>query len=155
MNNQSVPLYSERLPLGAVEIQKIIPHRYPFLYIDKVTEFEDSERIVGIKCVSANEPYFQGHFPGNPIMPGVVILEAMAQLGVLFAKMSTKGVGPDKLMVFAGAESVRFRKPVVPGDCMRIEIVGHRRRGPIWKIEAVATVEGQVVCEASITAAET
>jgi len=149
MNN-----YAEQLPIGSVEIQKIIPHRYPFLYIDKVTEFVDSERIVGIKNVSANEPYFQGHFPGRPIMPGVVILEAMAQLGALFAKMSSKGVAHDKLIVFAGAENVRFRKPVVPGDVMRIEISGHRRRGPIWKIEVLATVEGQVVGEASITAAE-
>jgi len=146
--------YYEQLPLGTIEIQKIIPHRYPFLFIDKVTEFVDTERIVGIKNVSANEPFFQGHFPGRPIMPGVIILEAMAQLGALFAKMSSQGIGPDKLVVFAGAENVRFRRSVVPGDVLRIEIIGHKRRGPIWKVDAVGTVDGQIAAEANLTAAE-
>jgi len=146
--------YQNKLPLRVTDIHKIIPHRYPFLFIDMITEFSDAERIVGIKNVTANEPYFEGHFPERPILPGVVILEAMAQLGALFAKMSTNGIPADKLVVFAGAENVRFRRSVFPGDVLRLEIIGHRRRGPIWKVEVVGTVDGQIVAEASLTAAE-
>ena len=117
------------LPLGIDDIRRIIPHRYPFLFVDKVVEFEDSVRIVGIKNVSANEPFFEGHFPEKPIMPGVIILEALAQMGALFAKLSSGGVRGKKLIVFAGAESVRFRKLVFPGDVLRLEVSSHRRRG--------------------------
>ena len=142
------------LPLGIDDIRRIIPHRYPFLFVDKITEFDDSVRIVGIKNVSANEPYFQGHFPNKPIMPGVIILEALAQMGAIFAKLSSGGVGDGKLIVFAGAESVRFRKLVFPGDVLSMEISSHRRRGTLWRVEAKASVGDSVVTEATLLAWE-
>lgn len=131
------------------EIQSIIPHRYPFLLVDRVTEFEPGKKIVGIKNVTINEPFFQGHFPGNPIMPGVLIVEAMAQVsGVLGFKSGVSG----KSVFFLSIEKARFRKPVVPGDQLRMEIeVLHNRKG-IFKFSGKAYVDDNLVCESDFSA---
>lgn len=135
------------------EIQSILPHRYPFLLIDRILELEQGKRIVGIKNVTINEPFFQGHFPGNPIMPGVLILEAMAQIGGILAVKSTASLeGKEKIALFLGIEKAKFRKPVVPGDQLRFEIEVIHERMPIWKVSAKAFVDGKVVCESELTA---
>ncbi len=135
------------------EIQSILPHRYPFLLIDRILELEQGKRIVGIKNVTINESFFQGHFPGNPIMPGVLILEAMAQIGGILAIKSTASLeGKEKIALFLGIEKAKFRKPVVPGDQLRFEIEVIHERIPIWKVSAKAFVDGKVVCESELTA---
>lgn len=130
------------------EIMQIIPHRYPFLMVDKILEVEAGKRAVGIKNVSGNEPFFQGHFPGYPVMPGVLIIEALAQVGAvaMLIMPETKG----KLALFAGIDGVRFRRQVVPGDQLRLEVEITKIRGPIGKGKAVATVDGQVAAEAEL-----
>jgi 3-hydroxyacyl-[acyl-carrier-protein] dehydratase len=136
--------------LGWREITAALPHRYPFLLVDRILEVaEDGSSAIGIKCVSANEPFFQGHFPDLPIMPGVLIVEALAQCGgaALLARMEREG----KLAMLAGIDGFRFRRPVVPGDVLRLEVKLARLRGPIGKMEARATVEGQLVAEGEIT----
>lgn len=143
-----------RMPLDVYAIQEILPHRYPFLFVDKVTEFIDGQEITGQKNVTANEPFFQGHFPGRPIMPGVLVLEALAQMGVLFAKMSTGGVPPEKLMVFTGVEGVRFRRQVVPGDVLTLKVTNYRRKMVHWKMEGSAFVGEEKVADATIKATE-
>lgn len=142
------------LPIRAEQIQKILPHRYPFLMVDEITAFEDGVSIVGKRCVSSNEPFFQGHFPNRPIMPGVMILEALAQLGAIFAKLSTGGAAPEKLIVFSGADRVRFRRPVYPGDVLELHAGGHRRRNTHWWITTEAKVDGLTVAEALVMATE-
>lgn len=142
------------LPIVASDLQQLLPHRYPMLMIDRVIEFVDSECIVGYKNISANEPCFAGHFPGRPIFPGVFILEAMAQLGALFAKLSTGHSARDKLLVFTGADEVRFRRQVIPGDTLRIEIREWRYRAGLWKIRAIAYVENDIAAEAIVLANE-
>lgn len=143
-----------QLPLRTNEIQEILPHRYPFLLIDLVTKFEDRVSIQGIKNVTINEPFFLGHFPGRPIMPGVLILEAMAQLGALFAKLSTDGVVPEKLIVFSGADDVRFRKPVVPGDVLVMNMNLIKAKFGHWKMTAQALVGDEIVAEGLLKATE-
>jgi 3-hydroxyacyl-[acyl-carrier-protein] dehydratase len=142
------------LPFGANEIRKYLPHRYPFLMLDQVVEFRDGEHIVGIKNVSVNEEYFQGHFPDQPIMPGVLILEAMAQLGALYARLSTNGAKQDSLMVFAGADEVRFRRRVYPGDQVRIVMGEYKRRGGFWRMPGKAYVGSDLAAEAIVMANE-
>jgi beta-hydroxyacyl-ACP dehydratase FabZ len=142
------------LPLSVQQIFEIIPHRYPFLLVDRVTEFGDGEYIVGYKNVSANEPFFNGHFPGRPIMPGLLIIEAIAQLGCVYTKLATGGSAPDSLMVLTGADGARFRRPVVPGDQLKLEIRGFKRKGNHWKITGTATVEGELAASATVTASE-
>jgi len=136
--------------LDIVEIMSILPHRYPFLLIDRVLEMERKKHIVAIKNVSINEPHFAGNFPDYPIMPGVLMIEAIAQAGgaLLLTELPDRG---DKLMVFTGIESAKFRRPVVPGDQLRIEVNVLNWRSTAVKMLGTATVEGKVACEATVT----
>lgn len=138
-------------PLDVPAIERVIPHRFPFLMIDRIVELAD-ERVIAIKNVSANEPYFAGHFPGHPIMPGVLQVEAMAQAGAVMALNQMAEPGQSPLVFFMGLDKVKFRKPVVPGDQLRIEVVPLRRGGAIWKMAGKALVEGAVVSEAEFLA---
>ncbi len=143
------------LPLTYEDIIKILPHRYPFLLVDRIIEMELHKRVVGIKNVSANEPFFQGHFPGNPIMPGVLIIEAMAQVGGILARMSIpevmEGEGRNSIF-FVSMDKVKFRRPVVPGDQIRFELEPLRTGSRIWKMAGKALVEGNLVAEADLVA---
>lgn len=133
------------------EIMKILPHRYPFLLVDRILSIEDSTRIVGIKNVTANEPFFQGHFPGHPIMPGVLIVEAMAQVGGMLL-MGTVDDPGSKVVYFMSLDNVKFRKPVKPGDQLRFELEMRQVRGKVCRMAGVAKVDGVVVCEAEMAA---
>ncbi|MEY3283785.1 MAG: 3-hydroxyacyl-ACP dehydratase FabZ [Acidobacteriota bacterium] len=132
------------------EIQSIIPHRYPMLLIDRVVEIEPLKRIVAIKNITINEEVFEGHFPGAPVFPGVMIIEAMAQTGavLLFREIPNR---EEKLLYFTGIEEARFRRPVVPGDQLRLEATVLKYRMGYAKLRAEATVDGQLVAEATIT----
>jgi 3-hydroxyacyl-[acyl-carrier-protein] dehydratase len=138
--------------LSITEIQAILPHRYPFLLIDRVIEIERKRRIVALKNVTINEPFFSGHFPGFPIMPGVLIVEAMAQAGgaLLLTEIPDR---EQKLMVFTGIEKAKFRRPVVPGDQLRIEVEVVAWRSNAVKMQGSAFVEGKLACEAAISCA--
>ncbi|OGW34500.1 MAG: 3-hydroxyacyl-[acyl-carrier-protein] dehydratase FabZ [Nitrospirae bacterium GWD2_44_7] len=130
-------------------IQNMIPHRYPFLMVDRIIEMEPNVRAVGIKNVTVNEPFFQGHFPGNPIMPGVLIVEAMAQLaGVLAFSSGMQGSS----VYFMSIEKAKFRSPVVPGDQVKIEIKVLQQRGNVWRFSGQALVDEKVVSESEFTA---
>ncbi|GIW15392.1 MAG: 3-hydroxyacyl-[acyl-carrier-protein] dehydratase FabZ [Tepidiforma sp.] len=131
------------------EIERIIPHRYPFLLVDRVIEIEEGRRGVGIKNVTANEWFFEGHFPGRKIMPGVLIVEALAQVAAVTLLRGADTGG--KLPLFGGIEQLRFRRPVVPGDQLRLEFELEKMRGPVGKGRVRATVDGQVAAEGSIT----
>lgn len=133
----------------AKEVMDIIPHRYPFLLIDTIEELEPGERALGKKCVSVNEPFFQGHFPGNPVMPGVLIMEALAQVGAvaILSKPEFKG----HTAYFAGIDKARFRQKVVPGDVLMLETTIVKAKGPIGVGRAVATVNDKKVAEAELT----
>ena len=132
-------------------IQNILPHRYPFLLIDKIVEFKLDEKIVSIKNVTMNEPFFQGHFPGNPVMPGVLIIEAMAQTGGIMMLNGTENI-QEMLVYFMGIDKARFRKPVLPGDTLVIEAVMTNKRRSVCQFDAKAYVRGELVCEASLMA---
>lgn len=134
--------------LDNIKIQELLPHRYPFLLVDKVVEVEEGKRAVGIKNVTINEPFFQGHFPGNPIMPGVLIVEAMAQVGLIALKSMDEY--KDKLGVFTGIDGVRFKKQVVPGDTLRIEVELVKIRRGIGVAEGVAYVGDELACKGTI-----
>jgi beta-hydroxyacyl-ACP dehydratase FabZ len=136
------------------EIAALLPHRYPFQFVDRVLEFVDRERIVAIKNLSLLDPFFRGHFPDNPVMPGVLICEALAQAGALLAHRSTDGVPPDAGVVLSGLDNVRFRRPVVPGDQLRLEVGLVRIHRPLWRLHGKALVEGQLAAEADILAME-
>lgn len=133
----------------AKEIMDIIPHRYPFLLIDTIEELEPGERALGKKCVSVNEPFFQGHFPGNPVMPGVLIMEALAQVGAVAILSKPEFQG--HTAYFAGIDKARFRQKVMPGDVLMLEIAIVKAKGPIGVGKAVATVNGKKVAEAELT----
>ena len=135
------------------EIFKWIPHRYPFLLVDRIVEVE-AERIVGIKNVTVNEGFFQGHFPNRPVMPGVLICEAMAQVGAIFAYISRGGGDGQNVFVLTGLDRVKFKRPVEPGDQLRLELTCLKRRGSFWKLKGVAMVDGKVVAQAEISAME-
>lgn len=138
--------------MDILEIMSILPHRYPFLLIDRVVEIERKQRIVAIKNVSFNEPQFQGHFPDYPIMPGVLMVEAIAQAGgaLLLTEIPDR---ENKLMVFTGIDSAKFRRPVVPGDQVRIEVKVLNWRTSAVRMQGTATVDGKVVCEATVMCA--
>ena len=144
-----------KLPLFYEDIIKILPHRYPFLLVDRITELELGKRVVGIKNVSSNESFFQGHFPGNPIMPGVLIIEAMAQVGGVLAKLSMEGVVDSKEgdpVFFMSMDKVKFRKPVVPGDQIIFELKPLRTGSRVWKMAGRAFVKDDLVAEAELVA---
>ena len=135
--------------LDVTEIQKILPHRYPFLFVDAIVEMERLKRVVGIKNVTINESYFQGHFPGQPIMPGVLIIESMAQTGGVLLLQEV----PDrenKLLYFVAVDGARFRRPVVPGDQLKVEMKVVSWRGDFCKLDGRATVDGQLAAEATL-----
>jgi 3-hydroxyacyl-[acyl-carrier-protein] dehydratase len=130
------------------QIKTILPHRYPFLLVDRIVELDAGKRVVGIKNVSANEPFFQGHFPGEPIMPGVLILEALAQVSCVLV-LRDLGI-PGSIALFTGADNVAWRRRVVPGDQLRLEAEVDKLRVPFGRMKAKATVDGEVACEALI-----
>ncbi len=136
------------------EIKKYIPHRYPFLLVDRITELEIGKRVVGLKNVTVNEPFFPGHFPHNQVMPGVLIIEAMAQTAAVLA-FKTEGTVPDddSTVYFASVDNVRFKRPVVPGDQLVMEAEIVRKMRNIWKFKAVARVDGELATEAEFMCA--
>lgn len=135
--------------LGADEIEQIIPHRYPMLLVDRMVEIEDGARGVGIKSVTANEWFFEGHFPGNRVMPGVLIVEALAQVAAITLLRNVDQAG--KIPMFGGIEKMRFRRPVTPGDQLRLSFTLERMRGPVGRGAVEASVDGQVVADGTIS----
>jgi beta-hydroxyacyl-ACP dehydratase FabZ len=136
---------------GPKEIQAILPHRYPFLLVDRILELEIGKRVVGIKSVTINEPFFQGHFPGHPIMPGVLILEAMAQVGGFLLMRSLDARAEKKVIYFTGIDKARFRRPVVPGDQLRFELELLQLRRQVCRMRGEASVDGKLVAEAELS----
>ncbi|HEX9204730.1 MAG TPA: 3-hydroxyacyl-ACP dehydratase FabZ [Candidatus Deferrimicrobiaceae bacterium] len=132
------------------EIMELLPHRYPFLLVDRIVEWDPGKKIVGIKNVTINEPFFQGHFPGRPIMPGVLIIEALAQVGGILA-LKAMG-GGKRLAYFGGIDGCKFRRMVVPGDQLRLEVTVQAHRGPVWKMHGEAFVDGVLVAKGVMTA---
>ncbi len=146
---------TEKKTLGSVDIMRImevLPHRYPFLLIDKIIEMDGDESCIGIKNVTINEPHFQGHFPSRPIMPGVLLIEAMAQTAGALCVVARGADTPPQLVYFMTIDNAKFRKPVVPGDVVEFHVKKVRQRSNIWKFDAVAMVDGSKVAEASISA---
>jgi len=138
--------------IDIAQIMKMIPHRYPMLLVDKVIDIEPDVSAIGVKNVTINESFFQGHFPAEPVMPGVLIIEAMAQTSAILT-VQTVGEGvADKLVYFMAIDQAKFRKKVVPGDCMHIHVKKDRNRGPVWRFKAEAFVDGQLCAEAIVTA---
>ena len=137
------------MELNSIEIQKILPHRYPFLLVDKVTDYEPGQWAKGIKCVSANEMQFMGHFPGHPVMPGVLLIEALAQVGAIAILTEKQYAG--KLVFFGGIKNARFKRQVEPGDVVELECKLTARKGPVGFGQAVATVDGKVAATAEIS----
>jgi 3-hydroxyacyl-[acyl-carrier-protein] dehydratase len=141
--------------IGTVDIAGImhaIPHRYPFLMIDRVVDMVRNHSAIGIKNVSVNENFFQGHFPGHPVMPGVLIIESMAQTAAVLVVVSLGPEAAGRVVYFMSVEGAKFRRPVVPGDQLRIHVTKERHRGNVWKFAAVARVDGVTVAEATYAA---
>lgn len=139
--------------LDIKEIVRLLPHRYPFLLVDRILEGEKGKSMIGLKNVSMNEPFFQGHFPSDPIMPGVLILEGMAQVGGILAFYTLQDMIGEKLIYFAGIDKVRFRRPVVPGDQLIFEMLVLKHKGKIWKMAGTAKVDNKIAAEAEFMAA--
>lgn len=140
-------------PVKIKEIIRMLPHRYPFILVDRILEVTPRKEIVGLKNVTINEPFFQGHFPGEPIMPGVLILEGMAQVGGLLAYLSEPAMIGEKLIYFAGIDNARFKQPVVPGDQLHFHLSVLKHKDKFWKMAAKATVDGTLVARAELLAA--
>lgn len=134
------------------KILKSLPHRYPLLLVDKVISLEPGKNIIAIKNVTFNEPHFLGHFPDHPIMPGVLIIEAMAQAGALMVTCNDDFKADEKLVYFMSIDGAKFRKPVIPGDVLELRIEALQNRGAVWKLGATAFVDGQKVSEAQLSA---
>ncbi|MFP4035002.1 MAG: 3-hydroxyacyl-ACP dehydratase FabZ [Desulfovermiculus sp.] len=139
--------------LVSTEILGLLPHRYPFLLVDKVVAFEPDTSLEAIKNVTINEPFFQGHFPGYPVMPGVLIVEALAQAGGILVIKSQASIPENKIFLFSGIEKMRFRKPVYPGDCLHLFAASLRHKQNIWKMEVEARVDGLIAAQGVLTAA--
>ena len=154
--NQEIKPAGKIVPssLDIGQIMALLPHRYPFLMIDRVLEIEDAQRILAVKNVSVNEPFFTGHFPGRPVMTGVMILEAMAQAAALLAHVSTNGVREGKTIFLVGANDFKWKRMVVPGDTLKIEVKSHKLTRPLWMMKAEATVEGKLVASGMLSAVE-
>lgn len=152
MNETAEPAGKAEEVLDISGIMKAIPHRYPFLLIDRVVEIARDESAVGIKNVSMNEPFFAGHFPNHPVMPGVLIIESMAQTSAVLVVQTLGEDASGRVVYFMSIDSAKFRRPVVPGDQMRVRVVKQRRRGPVWRFEGTATVNGTVVAQAVFSA---
>jgi len=134
------------------KIMNLLPHRYPFIMIDRILELIPGEKVIALKNVTINEPFFQGHFPGNPIMPGVLIIEAMGQAGAVLAANSLSGEQQDSLIYFMSMDKVKFRQPVVPGDQIIFEMKFLKKRAKVFKMSGVALVDGKRVVEAELMA---
>jgi 3-hydroxyacyl-[acyl-carrier-protein] dehydratase len=152
MDDTSSPKSSAIDHVDIARIMQAIPHRYPFLLVDRVVELKPNESAVGIKNVSINEHYFQGHFPARPVMPGVLIIESMAQTAAVLVVETLGEDAQGKLVYFMMVEGAKFRRPVVPGDQLRIHVIKERHRGNVWKFRAEARVDGVVVAEATYAA---
>ncbi len=139
-------------PIDVVRIMEMIPHRYPILLVDRVIDFVPGESAVGLKNVTMNEPHFNGHFPGMPVMPGVLIVEAMAQTSAILVVQTLGEEAEGKVVYFMSIDNAKFRKPVVPGDSVHIHVEKIQSRGKVWKFQGVAKVDGKVCAEAVITA---
>ncbi|MBQ0816652.1 MAG: 3-hydroxyacyl-ACP dehydratase FabZ [Methyloceanibacter sp.] len=131
---------------------RLIPHRYPFLLVDKLIDIDKDQSATGIKNVTVNEPYFQGHFPGNPVMPGVLLIEGMAQTAAVFSLLFLNEFQSPPLIYFMGIDKARFRRPVVPGDTLHYHVEKIRNRGRVWRFRAQAAVDGESVAEAEFSA---
>lgn len=141
-------------PIDAIDILKLLPHRYPFILVDRILSYEPLKNLVAIKNVSLNEPFFMGHFPENPVMPGVLIVEAMAQACGLLSNLSmTPQEGHKMFHLFAGIDNVRFKQKVIPGDQLRFEVELSGRKRDVWKMHAKALVEGKLVCSGDLMSA--
>ena len=140
------------MQLDINEIMKILPHRYPFLMVDRITEVEQGQRCVGIKNVTINEPFFPGHFPGHPVMPGVLIIEAMAQVAGIMAYLASEEANRGKVTYFLAIDNARFRKPVLPGDQLRIEVTANMNKRGIWGVAGKVFVGSTLVTEADLKA---
>jgi len=151
---KETPMTQELKSADIQTIQRILPHRYPFLLVDKVTEIDGTQSSVGYKNVTMNEPHFQGHFPGSPIMPGVTIVEAMAQTAGVMIGVALDMMDRDMLIYFMSIDNCKFRRKVIPGDVLRMDLKTVRGKpgGKIWKFSGVATVEGEMAAEAEFMA---
>ena len=149
MTTEPATTTTPTLPLEAADIMRIIPHRYPFLLVDRVIELEPGRRAIGIKAVTANEPQFTGHFPERPIMPGVLMVEALAQTAAV--AVMTLEAYRGKLGLFAGIDDCRFRRMVLPGDTLRLEVTVEKLRGMFGRVRGVASVDGEIAVEATLS----
>ncbi len=139
--------------LDILQIQKLLPHRYPFLLVDRITECQPGTSVTAIKNVTINEPFFQGHFPGRPIMPGVLIIEAMAQAGGILYYLSSEGIEAGQLFYLVAVDQARFRRPVVPGDQLQMDVSVARKRRSMWRFDCSASVDGEQAVSAVIMCA--
>ncbi len=144
---------NEPRTLDIAQIQKLLPHRYPFLLLDRVTDYQPGVSVSAIKNVTANEPFFQGHFPGWPIMPGVLIIEAMAQVGGILYYLSSEAHNSGQLFYLVAVDEARFRRPVLPGDQLRMDVHVARKRRSMWRFDCSASVDGKQAVSAVIMCA--